>query len=181
MPGASFSSSDTFTYTISDGFGGKAVGTVTVNAAPLQSWRVQTFGASAGDPSVAGDNADPNHNGLANLMEYALHGDAVGNGTGISVLPQATKDASQHLQLAFTRYADRADVTLTVQGADSPAGPWTDLAQSVNGALFNVTTSGATVSEDPASGGFLVRVGDMYSTTDPAHSRRFMRLAVTRP
>jgi hypothetical protein len=180
-PGASFSSTDTFTYTISDGFGGTAVGTVTVNAAPVQSWRVQTFGASAGDPSVAGDTADPNQNGVPNLMEYALHGDAKGFSTGTAVLPQVSKDENQHLQLVFSRYADRNDVTMTVQGADSPAGPWTDLAQSVNGAPFNVITNGATVSEDPASGGFLVRVGDMYSTTDPAHSRRFMRLTVTRP
>jgi hypothetical protein len=180
-PGASFSSSDTFTYTISDGFGGTAVGTVTVNAAPLQSWRVQTFGTNAGDSSVAGDNADPNQNGIPNLMEYALHGDALGNGTGAAILPQASKDVSQHLQLVFTRYADRNDVTLTVQGADSPGGPWTDLAQSVNGGVFSAIAGGATVSENSGSGGFAVTVGDIYATTDPAHPRRFMRLQVTRP
>ncbi len=36
----------------------------------LDSWRLATFGASASDPSIAGDAADPDGDGYANLDEF---------------------------------------------------------------------------------------------------------------
>jgi hypothetical protein len=181
-PGAGFTISDTFTYTISDGFGGTATGNVTVNAAPVQTWRAHTFGANSNNPAISGDNADPNGNGIPNLMEYALHGDAVGSTTGASILPQASPNQSTGaLQLGFTRYQDRDDITLTVQANDALTGTWTNLAQSVDGAPFTVITSGATVSESGSGNAISVTVGDLYQMTDPSHPHRFLRLMVTRP
>ena len=40
--------------------------------------------------AAAGDNADPNNNGIPNLLEYALHGDPVGSSTGSTMLPQTS-------------------------------------------------------------------------------------------
>ncbi len=180
-PGPTFTTSDTFTYSISDGFGGTATGNVTVNAAPVQSWRVQTFGANSNNPAIAGDDADPNNNGVPNLMEYALHGDALGNTTGTGILPKVSASATGPLQIAFTRYLDRTDITLIVQATDSLTSTWTNLAQSVDGAPFTLITAGTAINETGSGNARSVSIGDIYQVTDPAHPHRFMRLMVTRP
>jgi hypothetical protein len=112
-------------------------------------------------------------------MEYALHGDPMGSRAGQAALPQASTGST--LQLTFARYLDRNDIKLTVQGADSPSGPWTDLVTSVAGQPFGVVASGATVQETGSGNSRTVIVGDVYSVSDPGHQRRFMRLQVTRP
>ena len=38
----------------------------------FSEWQLQQFGAQAGDISIAGPNADPDGDGLTNMMEYAL-------------------------------------------------------------------------------------------------------------
>ncbi|MDB6005587.1 MAG: hypothetical protein JWR15_2574, partial [Prosthecobacter sp.] len=144
-----------------------------------QGWQQQYFGVITGAGNAA-PGADPNHNGIPNLLEYALGGDPVGASTGSSVLPCATVNEGAHcLQLNFKRYVERKDVTLTVQAADSPAGPWIDVSQSTNGGPLFVLVPGVntveTVLENPRS----VTVFDSYQTTDPAHPRRFMRLKVS--
>ena len=39
---------------------------------PIEIWRGDTFGADAGNPAIAGNNADPDHDGIVNLLEYAF-------------------------------------------------------------------------------------------------------------
>jgi hypothetical protein len=41
-----------------------------VPAMTIDQWRIATFGASATDPSIAGDSADPDGDGYSNLQEY---------------------------------------------------------------------------------------------------------------
>jgi|GEM_PF-2978208 len=180
-PGASFTTSDAFTYTISDGFGGTAVGNVTVFAAPILAWRAQKFGADASNVAISADTGDPNGNGIPNLLEYALNGDPVGDTTGESILPQATISTGGTLQLAFTRWLDRTDITINVQSAGSPGGPWLSIASSTAGGAFVTLVSGATVNETGTGNSRSVAVGDLYQVTDPAHPLRFMRMQVTRP
>ncbi|WP_395738550.1 beta strand repeat-containing protein [Prosthecobacter sp.] len=144
------------------------------------SWRQDKFNTTSNTGSAA-DTADPNGNGICNLMEYALNGDPTGSTATTSILPTASANGTNHLQLAFTRYLDRNDITLTVQGCDTLAGTWVDLAQSVNGAAFTVLASGASVNESGAGNTRAVTVGDLYLMTDPAHPQRYMRLRATRP
>jgi kumamolisin len=40
---------------------------------PYQTWKTNEFGANAMNPSIAGDSADPNNNGVPNLLEYAFN------------------------------------------------------------------------------------------------------------
>ncbi len=144
------------------------------------SWRQSKFNTTSNTGNAA-DSADPNGNGIVNLIEYALNGDPTGSTAGISILPTASANGTNHLQLAFTRYLDRNDITLTVQGVDSLTATWTDLAQSINGAAFTVLASGASVNETGTGNTRAVTAGDLYLMTDPAHPQRFMRLKVTRP
>lgn len=144
------------------------------------SWRQDKFNTTSNTGNAA-DSADPNGNGIVNLIEYALNGDPTGSTAGTGILPTASANGTNHLQLAFTRYLDRNDITLTVQGVDSLTATWTDLAQSINGAAFTVLASGASVNETGTGNTRAVEVGDLYLMTDPAHPQRFMRLKVTRP
>lgn len=146
---------------------------------PLGAWRQQFFGNFLNTGNGA-DDADPNRNGIANLVEYALHGDAVGPAAGIAILPTLTR-AGGRLQLNLTRYFDRPDVTLTVQGIDLLTGTWTDLAQSVSGTPFVALTPGVTVDETFGATTSAVAVQDAFLLSDPAHPKRFLRLRVTSP
>jgi hypothetical protein len=148
--------------------------------APIASWRFTWFGTTSNSGNAA-DLADPNENGIPNLVEYALNGDPAGNTTGTSILPQVSPGGTGVLQLNFNRYLDRTDLTLIVQANDALTGTWTNLAQSVNGAAFSVVTTGATVNETVSGNAVAVTVGDLYQMTDPAHPHRFMRLQVTGP
>lgn len=152
-----------------------ASGILTVTLTPIQSWRQLHFGTSS-NTGTAADTADPNNNGIVNLTEYALNGDPTGTTTGTTILPHPGRSANHHLQFLFTRYTDRTDLLLTVQGSDSLTGSWTDLAQSSSGAAFVSLVTGVTASETGAGTPRAVTITDLYQVTDPAHPRRFMRL-----
>lgn len=144
-----------------------------------QGWAQTFFGTTtpAGD---AAPTADPNQNGIPNLIEYALGGDPVGGTTGTSILPEPEiNPAVGCMEFHLIRYLDRNDVTLTVQVADSLTGPWLNLAQSINGAPFSALVSGAVVTESGSGPTRLVSVRDIYQVNDPAHPKRFMVLSVT--
>lgn len=156
-------------------------GTFTTHLSPLENWRLQWFGSNANSGPGA-DDADPNGNGngIPNLLEYAFGGDPLGSATGVGLLPQAATGAANTLQIAFTRYLDRNDLTLTVKAADSLLGPWADLAQSALGGAFVILQPGATAPETGAGNTRTVTVTDIYQVSDPLHPRRFIKLEVTR-
>ncbi|MEQ1859258.1 MAG: hypothetical protein ABMA13_04930, partial [Chthoniobacteraceae bacterium] len=143
-----------------------------------QSWQVAKFGTNTNNPSVSGSLVDLDFDGLVNLLEYALGGEP--NVASQSQQPQNSV-ASGKLALAFSRTLANTDVTMTVQGCDSLAGPWTDLARSTAGAPFAALIGGVTVSETGSGATRAVEVRDLYLITDPAHPQRYLRLEVTRP
>lgn len=144
-----------------------------------QDWEQQFFGTTDGSGDAA-PTADPNQNGISNLLEYALGGDPVGGGTGQEILPKLSINPTAHCaEFSLTRYLDRDDLILTVQATDSLPGPWTNLAWSVHGAPFTALAAGAVVTETGTGATRAVTVCDLYQTTDPAHPKRFMRLVVS--
>lgn len=175
-PAANQSGTATITVTVSDGtLSASDTFLLTVNAVltPIDSWRATVFGTDASNPLIAGDLADPDGDGFVNLLEYALGGNALANG---GALYQAAMSTGA-LTLQITRNLANTDITLTVQGADSPAGPWTDLARSTNGNAFTVLAVGAAVNETGTGATRTVIVTDAVSGS----ARRFMRTMVTRP
>jgi hypothetical protein len=138
---------------------------------PHESWRDQYFGSTANTGDAA-DDADPNHNGIPNLIEYALGGHPVDGSTGQSILPTGSRPGNQ-MQLHFTRLLDRDDIDLTVQ-ASGDLDTWTDLARSTAGQPFALIESGTGIDE---SGSGNIRA---VTITDPASgTHRFLRLSVT--
>ena len=134
-------------------------------------WRGTSFSTQAGVSATAAFDADPDQDGLRNGIEYVLGAAPAAS----SASPVTTSVADGRLRLTFPRRPAANDVTAVVQGADSPSGPWTDLASSTGGAAFAVIAPGATVTETANGDTFTVEVTDSV----PAVPRRFLRLSVT--
>lgn len=174
-PAANQSGTATITLTVNDGqTTTSGAFNVIVQTTPAGSWRQQWFGSTAGTGN-ADDNADPDKDGLTNLWERALNGNP--NISDPAPLAQPGL-VSGRLALTFTRSTAATDLTLTVQAADTLAGPWTDLASSTSGAAFTVLAAGATATETGTGATRAVQVRDLYLTTDPAHPGRFLRVQV---
>jgi hypothetical protein len=148
-----------------------------VAPAPIAQWRQGFWGTpEALGPSA--DDADPDGDGLRNFLEYAFSG--IPNLAGQTPLPQIST-ASGRLAITFARNITNTDLTMTVQAADTPAGPWTDLAQSVSSAPTTTLEVGASVIETGIGANRTVEVRDLYLTSDPAHPQRFLRIEVMGP
>ena len=97
-----------------------------------------------------------------------------------TLLPYSTV-LDGRLAINFTRLIANTDSIIVVQGADNPAGPWTDLASSVNGAVTSPLVAGVTVAETGAGASRTVEVRDLHLINDPQHPTRFLRVEVRRP
>lgn len=119
---------------------------------PYLAWLEQRFGAGASsDPELSAPTADPDRDGIPNLLAYALGVDTPG--TGPRPIPTARPDGSggQDVVLQWTRPI-REGVLLTAQVAPSPAGPWSTAE------VTEVSTTEGTVTEEvtlPSAGGFI--------------------------
>jgi hypothetical protein len=131
----------------------------------LADWRLAYFG-TASDAGSAADIADPDQDGIPNLIEYAT-----GSCPTLSSGPLLTASVTNnHLAVTFHRAKDATDVTLRVKAASS-----------LTGLLAGGTEiwSSATV---PYPGGpapsVPVTVLDPQALTS---TTRFLRLSVSRP
>ncbi len=113
--------------------------TVTTFAA----WQQAQFGPDAGNPAIAGDAADPDLDGVPNLLEYITnHNPKVADN---NLLLQARlvrqADGSSLLQLQFNRRKDVSDVTVMLRNSPtlSASGPWIDQdPATLNPAIFDL-------------------------------------------
>ena len=117
----------------------------------IESWRQTYFGGPA-NGGLGADSATPDHDGIPNLLKYTLV--IVPGTSGASALPSGqrrTYAEGDRLAVIFNRDPARNDITIYVEAADSPGGPWTQvLASSVNGAAM---TGPGVVGETDAGGG----------------------------
>ncbi len=127
---------------------------------PLQSWRNDNFG-TAENVGLAGDNADFDDDGLANLIEYAINSDpqlfSPAEGPVLGT-------AGSFLQLSFDRIAD-PEITYRVEATNDLTGTWSAIWQSTGSANI------------PG----LVDVLDQVDLSNANPPRRFLRLRVTAP
>ncbi|MFA6960771.1 MAG: autotransporter-associated beta strand repeat-containing protein [Opitutaceae bacterium] len=142
---------------------------------PWQTWKSAHFTTETNTPGIAEDTADPDADGLVNLLEYALGGNPLSPlDPPLSI---SSLDAGK-LTLTFIRTLTNTDITLTVQAAETPSGPWTELATSVHGSPFSAAAG--SVTETGSGTTRTVVASDQYPTSTPDHPRRFMRLQITR-
>lgn len=138
-------------------------------ASPFAAWRQAEFGGDAGNQEIAGALADPDRDGLPNLLEYALGGQPLVPQSGIS---PAISRSGMDVLVTFGRNPAATDLLLVVQWSDSLDGDWQPAAISENGAAFAATGGGVAISEDAQH---------CVTLTAAANGRRFFRLAATLP
>ncbi|WP_395737942.1 glycoside hydrolase family 44 protein [Prosthecobacter sp.] len=140
-----------------------SVSTIEITApslSPIETWRLAKFGSSANSGSGA-DMAMPAHDGIPNLMKYALNLEPFTP----SRHPISTDTSSGNLRLTVTRNPAATDVTYAVEistDLSNPAG-WTTVGTTVE---VNTSTT------------LQVRDSLPIGTGGP---RRFMRVKVVRP
>jgi hypothetical protein len=124
---------------------------VALDVSPIGTWRQINFG-SAANAGNAADNADPDHDGLINIIEYAFDTNPnVANGSPVSY-----SIIGDHLRLTFSRtHPAPADITYLFEVAtDLVNGPWQSgpafTSQSItdngNGTETVIVTDAMTVS-----------------------------------
>lgn len=128
---------------------------------PLEAWRQTWFGTTSPTGDAAND-ADPDRDGIANLLEYAISGS---NPTVPSPAPTFTattatspSDGLVHARVSFAVSGSTSGVTLSVEFAADVAGPWTPVTTYT-------TAAGLRTYEDPQP--------------LPTGTSRFFRITVT--
>lgn len=127
---------------------------------PIITWRTQKFGSNT---AIAGNNADPDKDGVNNLVEYAMGMEPLVSDA--SRLPTGANNAG-YLTLIYQRSKQATDVTVIPEASADPALGW--------------SSSGVTTIGDVDAGNNrIVTARDAVPVTSaPA---RFMRLRVTQP
>ncbi len=137
---------------------------------PYESWKLAKFtSAELLDPQISGSAADPDRDGISNLLEFALGGEPKSSNTGI--LPRSgttTVGADKFLTFTYTRSATTSGIDY-IPEASSNLAVWDSSA-----AQFT------TISTTPLAGG---REEVVIRFTNPIPtSPRFIRLkAVLNP
>ena len=103
------------------------------SVSPLQSWRQTQFGNGA-DIGNGADNADPDNDGVENLLEYAFA--QLPNSPASRALPEWQTEAGSLAVLSFTQRAGVTGITYTAK--------WNESLQSSVGWIPVANTSHAT-------------------------------------
>ena len=145
---------------------------VTPTFTPVETWRLNWFGAPDGT-GLSADDKDYDGDGLPNLLEYALNSPPNLASPGSIPIPGASDN---RFRFSFTRNLSAADLTYVIEATDDLAAlAWTPLATKAGSETWSVA-SGANVS-DPGSGSVTVTDAvDMSSAP-----RRFLKLRIVRP
>ena len=134
----------------------------TITRTHQELWRFANFGSYASDASAA-DSADPDGDGLSNLMEYALGLNPNASGT----LPASLVLNGANLEYTYTRSTAAKDngVTYQIEWSDTlAAGSWS--TETVNQQITSTQGALETVKASVPKGN---------------GGKRFMRLRVARP
>ncbi|MFH0880587.1 MAG: choice-of-anchor Q domain-containing protein [Lentisphaerota bacterium] len=110
--------------------------------------------------------------GYQNLLKYAT-GSSATNSDFLAVMNCAR--SNEFFMLNFNRNTNAGDVTLIVEGTDSPTNnaAWNGIATNIDGTGWNSTNVNESGSGTPVN----VRAGD----STPESTNRYLRLRVTKP
>jgi hypothetical protein len=144
------------------------------------NWRYAHFGTNATNVIVSGDLADPDGDGAANLLEFAVASDP--NAANADGALSADIQADQIL-LHFSRNTAASDLTYVVQVIDSPGGTWTNVATYTSASGWAANVVGPVASESapeivPPDRFVNVIIADPTASDSPGASGKFYRLEV---
>jgi hypothetical protein len=127
--------------------GVQSAAVLTIIQPPIDAWKLAYFGADANNPAIAGDSADPQQDGMVNLLAYAYGLNPLVANTN----PFTGSFADKQFQLNFPRSISASDITYNIQSSVD-LSIWSNLLTftATSGWVTNVT--GAAVSESPTNG-----------------------------
>jgi len=150
----------------------------------LNTWLQAEFTeAELADPSISGDDADFDGDGLTTLEEYAFGGTAkVADASSLRPDGQIDPDfgggGEAYLTLTFTRLLDRTDINYVVRAGDSPDSLTTSVVQVIGGAAPQAVNGGGLDAATPDGNTQDVTAADHERVQDAP--RRFMTLDIER-
>lgn len=111
------------------------------------------------DEAASGDLADPDGDGMANLLEFALGANPRVGEAGMAPMLQLSPTTGK-MRVVYRRQRDRAlsALTYSVERADSPAGPWAPLSGATEVGVTLLGTVETVTAEFAASGNVFVRI-----------------------
>jgi kumamolisin len=150
--------------------GNPSAATVTIiEPTPYQAWKLSEFGSNAYVSSIGGDLADPNHNGVPNLLEYAFNSNPLADGNNPLPMESVVQNSgNSYMAITYTQLNNDPNLTYTVQ-VTSDLTLQTD--QWHSGSLYTTV-----VSQQPSGATTQVTVRD--NTPMSQASKRFLRVQV---
>jgi hypothetical protein len=167
-PPTSAQGANNFVVSVTDASGGMDTATLQINvvAAPFELWKQDKFTPQQLVQSgVVGDLDDPDRDGIANLIEYALGlnpNQASGSGLPVGGIHGG------YLTLTFNRQKSATDIAYQVEAVGNLNSSWVEIWNS-----SNVPYGGGS---NPSQ---QVTVQDTVPVSESP--KRFMRLKVTKP
>jgi kumamolisin len=137
-----------------------------------QSWKLTNFGSNAYVSSIGGDLADPNHNGVPNLLEYAFDSNPLQAGTNPLPVQSTYTDGNgnNYVEITYTQINNDPNLTCTVQVTS-------DLTQQTD--QWHSGPSYTTVVSQQTSGNTTtLTVRDNTPTATTPRFERFIRVQV---
>lgn len=164
-PAVGASGTTTVTFGVSDG-SGSASRSFNVTVLPQsQVWRQSNFGTNWNDVDVASDAADPDEDGIANLIERALGGNPLASEGGILPSAETPGAAASGFSFVYRRAKAATDLTYTVEESpDLSPGSW-------------VAARGAATTVGDLGNAQLIRFTAPWSGDD----RKYLRVRVAAP
>jgi hypothetical protein len=146
----------------------------------LASWQAFQFGAENLTPATQltlwGTQADPDGDGLGNLLEYAFHTLPASP----NVSPVQLSQASGRLVITFPRDPLHTDLTYSVEASTTlTASSWTTIARSVAGNSTQPVSPSAPLISETSSG--KVQLVSVRDTVVIGTTPRFLRVRITQP
>jgi hypothetical protein len=152
---------------------------LTIIEPPIDTWKLAYFGANANDAAIAGDSADPEHDGIVNLLAYAYAFNPLVSSTN----PFTGNLAGNQFQLHFPRNTSASDITFIVQSSVDLI-TWNSLQTYTAASGWVTNIPGTTLAESASNGvppNQYVNVTVTSSTNVTANAAgQFLRLEVHR-
>ncbi len=140
---------------------------------PYHAWRFDHFGPGYEDSSLAEDEADPDADGIPNLLEYAFRlNPNTASPRGLPAGLVQSSNGSSYFAIQFTRRLPPSELTYTVQASTNLAR-WTD-GSSWSDSTMNPTNQYTTVLVSGTN--TVVR----WNTPIPLANQTFLRVRVAR-
>ena len=129
-----------------------------------------------GQASISGTDADPDCDGMGNLLESAFGGNPKASDS--SALCPSLDILDDKVQITFICDSIRSDLIYTVEASNDLSSWTTEIARSVGGAT-TVPVNSLSIVSDPGIGTRFVTVTDNAGI--PANGKRFLRVKVKSP